>query len=75
MCIRDRLKGLIRILMLAPQERLQGEIPVDHPVMLWLVEHASELLAKHLVGHDGRTALERLFGKPSRGDGCEFGEQ
>eukprot|EP00969_Alexandrium_andersonii_P152122 6726853-Alexandrium_andersonii.AAC.1 len=27
------------------------------------------------MGHDGRTAFERLFGKPSRDDGYEFGEQ
>eukprot|EP00969_Alexandrium_andersonii_P346977 15340320-Alexandrium_andersonii.AAC.1 len=27
------------------------------------------------MGYDGRTAFERLFGKPSRGGGCEFGEQ
>eukprot|EP00969_Alexandrium_andersonii_P014053 613252-Alexandrium_andersonii.AAC.1 len=31
-----QLKGLARTLMLALQERFQGEIPVDHPVMLWL---------------------------------------
>eukprot|EP00969_Alexandrium_andersonii_P058120 2560329-Alexandrium_andersonii.AAC.1 len=43
--------------------------------MLWLVEHAGGLLAEHLVGHDGRTAFERLFGKACRGDGYEFGEQ
>eukprot|EP00969_Alexandrium_andersonii_P002450 106535-Alexandrium_andersonii.AAC.1 len=61
--------------MLALQERIQGETPVDHPVMLWLVEHAGELRAKHLRGHDGRTAFERLFGKPSREDGYEFREQ
>eukprot|EP00969_Alexandrium_andersonii_P215127 9501314-Alexandrium_andersonii.AAC.1 len=61
--------------MLALQERIQGEIPVYHPVMLWLVEHAGELLTKHLIGHDGQTAFERLFGKPSRDDGYEFGEQ
>eukprot|EP00969_Alexandrium_andersonii_P072029 3178727-Alexandrium_andersonii.AAC.1 len=42
--------------------------------MLWLVEHAGVLLAKHLMGHGGRTAFERLFGKPSRGDEYEFGE-
>eukprot|EP00969_Alexandrium_andersonii_P183779 8121325-Alexandrium_andersonii.AAC.1 len=60
--------------MLALQERIQGEIPLGHPVMLWLVEHAGELLTEHLVGHDGRTAFEWLFGKACRGDGCEFGE-
>eukprot|EP00969_Alexandrium_andersonii_P259912 11492436-Alexandrium_andersonii.AAC.1 len=27
------------------------------------------------MGHDGRTAFERLFGKSSWGEGHEFGEQ
>eukprot|EP00969_Alexandrium_andersonii_P227923 10065859-Alexandrium_andersonii.AAC.1 len=61
--------------MLAFQERIQGGLPVDRPAMLWLVEHAGGLLTKYLVGRDGRTALERLMGKPSRGDGWEFGER
>eukprot|EP00969_Alexandrium_andersonii_P101014 4456499-Alexandrium_andersonii.AAC.1 len=61
--------------MLALQERVQGGIPVGHPVMLCLEEHAGELLAKRAVGHDGRAAFERLFGNPRRGDGYEFGEQ
>eukprot|EP00969_Alexandrium_andersonii_P173682 7678565-Alexandrium_andersonii.AAC.1 len=43
--------------------------------MLWLVEHAGDLLTKYLVGHDGRTAFERLVGKPSRDDGYAFGER
>eukprot|EP00969_Alexandrium_andersonii_P039361 1725159-Alexandrium_andersonii.AAC.1 len=42
--------------------------------MFCLAEHAGELLTEHLVGHDGRAAFERLFGKPSRGDGYEFGK-
>eukprot|EP00969_Alexandrium_andersonii_P158400 6997982-Alexandrium_andersonii.AAC.1 len=57
--------------MLALQERIQGEVPADHPAMQ-LVEHARELLTKYLVGHDGRTAFERLTGKPSRDDGYEW---
>eukprot|EP00969_Alexandrium_andersonii_P245517 10849634-Alexandrium_andersonii.AAC.1 len=61
--------------MLALQERFQGEVPVDYPAMLWLVEHAGKLLAEYLVGHDGRTEFERLMGKPSRDDGYEFGER
>eukprot|EP00969_Alexandrium_andersonii_P246167 10878382-Alexandrium_andersonii.AAC.1 len=47
-----QLEGLIRTLALALQERIQGEAPVGHPAVLWLVEHAGELLAKYLAGHD-----------------------
>eukprot|EP00969_Alexandrium_andersonii_P349868 15432038-Alexandrium_andersonii.AAC.1 len=61
--------------MLALQEQIQGGVPVDHPAMLWLVEHAGWLLTKYLVGRDGRTTFERLMGKPSRDDGYEFGER
>eukprot|EP00969_Alexandrium_andersonii_P100196 4419938-Alexandrium_andersonii.AAC.1 len=50
-----QLTGLIHTLMLALQERIQGEVPLDHPAMLWSVEHAGELLTKYLVGHDGHT--------------------
>eukprot|EP00969_Alexandrium_andersonii_P100703 4442639-Alexandrium_andersonii.AAC.1 len=60
--------------MLALQARAQGETPVGHPSMLWLMEHAGELLAKHLAGHDGSTGFGCLFDKPSREDGYEFGE-
>eukprot|EP00969_Alexandrium_andersonii_P326020 14404943-Alexandrium_andersonii.AAC.1 len=35
--------------------------------------HAGEFLTYRSVGHDGRTPFECLFGKPSQGDGCEFG--
>eukprot|EP00969_Alexandrium_andersonii_P132572 5862222-Alexandrium_andersonii.AAC.1 len=42
---RPLLKGLIRALVLALQERVQGGVPVGHPAMLWFVEHAGELLA------------------------------
>eukprot|EP00969_Alexandrium_andersonii_P299532 13242607-Alexandrium_andersonii.AAC.1 len=42
--------------------------------MLWLVEQVGELFEKHLVGHCGRAAFERLLGEPSRGDSYEFGE-
>eukprot|EP00969_Alexandrium_andersonii_P111857 4940389-Alexandrium_andersonii.AAC.1 len=53
---------------------MKGEIPVDHPVVLWPIEHAGELLAKRQVGHDSKTPYERLFGKPCPSKGLEFGE-
>eukprot|EP00969_Alexandrium_andersonii_P201896 8920988-Alexandrium_andersonii.AAC.1 len=60
--------------MLALHSQTKGEIPVDRPVVLWLIEHAGELLTKHQVGHDGRALCEQLFGMPCRGESFEFGE-
>ena len=45
-----QVKGMARTLMLALESRIQGDIPVHHPIMLWLAEHAAELTTKHLVG-------------------------
>ena len=50
-------------------------LPSGHPVTAWLVEHVADVLTKHLVGSDGHTAYERLFGKQAREEGLEFGEQ
>ena len=47
----------------------------EHPVTAWLVEHVDDVLTKYLVGSDGHTAYERLFGKQAREEGLEFGEQ
>eukprot|EP00969_Alexandrium_andersonii_P081230 3581181-Alexandrium_andersonii.AAC.1 len=58
--------------MLALQSRVKGDVPVDHPVVLWLVEHAGELLTECQVGHDGRTPRERLFAKPCADERFEF---
>ena len=62
-CGVRQFKGLLRTLCLALEDRIGALIPVTHPVMMWLVEHTTELLAKHLVGRDGLTPYERLFGK------------
>ena len=69
-----QFKGMLRTLHLALEHRLQGAIPVTHPVMCWLVEHSTELLAKHQMGHDGKTPYQRLFGKTCLTVDHEFGE-
>jgi hypothetical protein len=38
-------------------------------VTAWLVEHVSDVLTKYLVGADGHSAYERLFGKQAREEG------
>ena len=48
--------------------------PSEHPVIAWLAEFVGDACAKYLQGVDGRTACERLFGKPVREESLEFGE-
>ena len=37
--------------------------------MKWLVEHVTDLTTKYLVGHDGKSATNRLFGKQVHEEG------
>lgn len=39
-----------------------------------MVEHATDTLFKYEVGSDGRTAYERMKGKPCSHEIAEFGE-
>jgi hypothetical protein len=67
-------KGLFRVHLLALDRKLGTQIPIDHPIVAWLVEFIGDILTKYLVGLDGKTGYERLFGKASREELLEFGE-
>ena len=54
----------VRALKLAPEARLGISLEEDHPIMEWIIVHASFLLTRFSVGHDGMTPIERLTGKP-----------
>ena len=68
-------KGLLLVHLGALEQKIEGHIPSSHPVMSWLVNFASDTLSKYLVGDDGKTGYDRLFRKPVREEGLEFGEQ
>ena len=68
-------KGVLRVHLAALEKKVGVVFPSEHPVTAWLVEHASDVLSKYLVGSDGHTAFERLCGKPVREEGLEFGER
>eukprot|EP00974_Lingulodinium_polyedra_P131718 11218884-Lingulodinium_polyedra.AAC.1 len=42
--------------------------------LVWLVEFVVDLATKYLAGSDGKTFVERLFGKKCREECLEFGE-
>ena len=67
--------GLLRVHLGALERKLRVSLPSQHPVFSWLVEHVADVMTKYLVGVDGHTAYERLYGKAVREEGLEFGEQ
>ena len=67
-------QGQVRVLKLALEKRWGMAIPHRHAVAPWIMEHAGFLLNRFEVGHDGKTAYERLKGRKSKVLGIEFGE-
>ena len=67
-------KGLLRVHLAALERRIGAKIPSNHPVLAWLVEHVSDIISRYMVGLDGKTGYERLYGRPVREEGLEFGE-
>ena len=69
------VKGLIRCHKAFFESRVKRKLPINQPIMRWLIEHVVLLLNKYQVGTDGRTAYGRLHGKEVRERICEFGEK
>ena len=67
-------KGLLRVHLHALENKIDGHIPSNHPVMAWMSEFVGDAITKGLVGADGKSAYERLYGKECRDEGLEFGE-
>ena len=65
----------VRTLKMSTEQRLKGRLPNNHPVMSWLVEHASYMLNRCKLDTDGRTAYGRIHGKESTAKLCEFAER
>lgn len=75
------VEGQVRTMKDALESRLGvGAVTVPRDgdsssLVAWLVEYAAVLLNRYEVGHDGKTASERLRGKRSKVLGLEFGEK
>ena len=63
-----------RTLKLAFESRIGMRIPMNHPLMALLLQHAATLLTHHLEDNDGTTAYDRLHGAMMRDKICELGE-
>ena len=60
------VEGMVRTMKLNLEHHFHECIEVDHPTFYWLVRHAADVSTKFQKGVDGKTAYERLKGKPQR---------
>ena len=65
----------LRTLKSALDSRLKTKVPVNHPVMRWLVEHSANVLNRYSLNTDGMTPYQAMHGKRSTLKVVEFGEQ
>jgi hypothetical protein len=68
------IEGQVRVLLGALESRWKVKMPVDHPILCYMIEYAAYLLNRFEVGRDGRTSYERCKGKKAKTLGIEFGE-
>ena len=56
------LKGQLRTLQMCLERRLGMKIPVNHPILTWLVRHAAYVRTARVRGSDGQTGYQRARG-------------
>ena len=77
-CIEIGVKsvpGHMRTLQVALQSTIGYNIPCRHPIMSWLASHAAGILTNFVRGSDGRTAYQRVRGKPFASKVIAFAER
>jgi len=68
------VKGLMRSVKSDLESKLGKPIERSHPILAWLPTYVSDILSRHRVGPDGRTAEKRRTGKNWRRPCFQFGE-
>ena len=58
-----QVQGMLRSHKACLEERLGRKVPVDHPVMTWLVEFTAWMITVCRRGPDGRTAFQLTRGR------------
>ena len=56
------IKGMFKVLLLGLEREIGARIPLDHPVVPWLLSHGAMLRTLFVRGEDGRTAHQRARG-------------
>ena len=69
------IQGQIRAVKDYTERQIGATIGLDSSVLTWLVRHAARTLTTLHVGSDGKTAHQRIRGKPFNQQIAAFGEQ
>ena len=56
------LKGQVRAMHLTLDRFLEKHVPVTHPLIAWLAEHAAFVRLTGVIGQDGKTAYHKIRG-------------
>ena len=59
-----QVQGLLRSIKLGFEKHIGGPLPESHPVFSWMVEWVAWILTSRTRGSDGRTAFQRVRGRP-----------
>ena len=68
------LKGLIRTLRSATEEKTGEKIHLEDPIVPWMVRHAGHLITRFRVRENGRTSFQMMKGRRSNSKLVPFGE-
>ena len=69
-----RFEEQVRVIKLGYEQNTGKEVDVESAGLDWIVEHAVDILNKCVVGHDGKTAYEKIKMMKYHDQFNEFGE-
>ena len=69
------IEDMTRTYLSALEGRIKFQIPTQHPVMRWLVEHAASMLNRFSTNTEGQTPYASIHGKNAQERHVEFGEK
>ena len=68
------VKGLVRTLRSAVEEKIGERISLDHPLVPWMVRHAGHTITRCRIRENGRTAYQIMKGRRSTAKLVPFAE-
>ena len=59
----EQVQGLARTFEIALEWAIGKSVPLEHPVIVWMVEHAAFILTTRRIKKNGLTAWQHLRGR------------